>query len=147
MNLKLYSNSPENTVEIGGKIGSRLKGNEIILLSGDLGAGKTLLTKGIASSLGIDPNEVVSPSFTLINHFSGKYRLFHVDLYRMGDLIATTLPEIDEYIDEGIIVVEWAQYLDPSYFQLTNVINIDFQTANHNRRTLTIQTAIDSFEI
>ena len=147
MTIKLYSNSPENTIKIGEKIGSVLKGNEIILLSGELGAGKTLLTKGIATSLGINPNEVVSPSFTLINHFTGKYRLFHVDLFRMGDKIEANLPEIDEYIDEGIIVVEWAQYLNQSYFQLISSITINMQITNLDKRILTLKTSIDNFII
>ena len=147
MTSNLNSNSPESTFGIGERIGSVLKGNEIILLSGELGAGKTLLTKGIASSLFIDPNDVVSPSFTLINHFKGKYRFFHVDLYRLGDKTIQSLPEIDEYIDEGVIVIEWAQFLENSYFNLKNSIDIKIQITEENNRVLKIKTSLDHFSI
>ena len=66
MNLKLNSPSANKTFDIGRQLGSHLKGDELILLIGELGAGKTLITKGIASSLGIDPREIVSPTFTLM---------------------------------------------------------------------------------
>jgi tRNA threonylcarbamoyladenosine biosynthesis protein TsaE len=156
MTIKLHSHSPGDTFRIGEKIGQQLKGDEIIFLKGELGAGKTLLTKGIANSLGIKPEEVVSPGFTLINEFRGErkrngfndrnsenqYRFFHVDLYRLGPSIENNLPEIDEYIGEGVIVVEWAQFLDPSYSKLKRSIQITLLLAeeNENSRILEINT-------
>ncbi|MCK4836393.1 MAG: tRNA (adenosine(37)-N6)-threonylcarbamoyltransferase complex ATPase subunit type 1 TsaE [Candidatus Aminicenantes bacterium] len=71
---KLTSPTPSKTYEIGSRIGNNLKGDEIILLAGELGAGKTLLTKGIAASLGIDPDEIVSPTFTLMNQFDFQFK-------------------------------------------------------------------------
>ena len=140
MTIKIPSRSPADTLRIGETLGQQLKGNEIIFLKGELGAGKTLLTKGIATALGIESREVVSPSFTLVNEFRSErkresgdnYRLVHVDLYRLGPAPGNTLPEIDDYIDEGVIVVEWAQYLSPSYFNLKHSISIMFHLVEEN---------------
>ncbi|MCP5054629.1 MAG: tRNA (adenosine(37)-N6)-threonylcarbamoyltransferase complex ATPase subunit type 1 TsaE, partial [bacterium] len=71
MTIKVHSNSPADTYRTGESLGEQLKGSEVILLKGDLGAGKTLLTKGIAAALGIESEEVVSPTFTLINEYRG----------------------------------------------------------------------------
>jgi tRNA threonylcarbamoyladenosine biosynthesis protein TsaE len=144
MTIKLHSQSPADTFHIGEKIGRQLKGDEIIFIQGELGAGKTLLTKGIASALGIKPEEVVSPSFTLINEYNsaGTYRLFHVDLYRLGPSIENNLPEIDDYIGEGVIVVEWAQFLGPGYLKLNRSIKVNLLLSkeDENARILAIKT-------
>lgn len=142
MIIEIHSQSPGDTFNIGEKIGRQLEGDEIIFLKGELGAGKTLLTKGIARALGIEADEVVSPTFTLVNQFQGKdeQRLFHIDLYRLGPAIAGHLPEIDDYIDEGVIVVEWAQFLESSYFGLKNSIRVTLRLVkdNENARILEI---------
>jgi tRNA threonylcarbamoyladenosine biosynthesis protein TsaE len=144
MTIKLHSHSPADTFHIGERIGRQLKGDEIIFLQGELGTGKTLLAKGIASALGIKPEEVVSPSFTLINEYNsaGTHRLFHVDLYRLGPSIENNLPEIDDYIGEGVIVVEWAQFLGPAYLKSNRNIKITLLLSeeNENSRILEINT-------
>ena len=145
MTIKLHSHSPADTFHIGEKIGRQLKGDEIIFLQGELGTGKTLLAKGIASALGIKPEEVVSPSFTLINEYSAEtYRLFHVDLYRLGPSIENNLPEIDDYIGEGVMVVEWAQFLGPAYLKSNRNIKITLLLSeeNENSRILEINTSL-----
>ncbi len=146
MTIKLHSHSPADTFHIGEKIGRQLKGDEIIFLQGDLGTGKTLLAKGIASALGIKPEEVVSPSFTLINEYNSTetYRLFHVDLYRLGPSIENNLPEIDDYIGEGVMVVEWAQFLSPAYLKSNRNIKITLLLSeeNENSRILEINNSL-----
>src|SRR5258708_33544630 len=77
------SHSPEDTFEFAYRIGEEIKSGSIFLLSGDLGAGKTVFTKGLASGLGIDPADVASPTFTLINQHDGRMTLVHSDLYRL----------------------------------------------------------------
>ena len=77
------SNSAAETFDLGERIGSLLVGGEILLLSGPLGAGKTVFVKGLASALDIDPAEVTSPSFTLVNPYSGRLPFYHIDLYRL----------------------------------------------------------------
>src|SRR5207253_5869145 len=80
---ELVSNSARETFDIGVRIGSQLSGGEIILLNGRLGAGKTMLVKGIAHALAIDEEEVTSPSFTLVNPHRGPLLLYHIDLSRL----------------------------------------------------------------
>lgn len=110
MKVSCISNSPQNTLEIGSKIGKSLSGGEIILLSGDLGAGKTLLTKGIAQGLGIERSTiVVSPSFTLVNIYKARLDIIHVDLYRLDSDEVYELG-LEDFMDKDhIMVVEWAE--------------------------------------
>ena len=137
MPTQVHSKSPEETFNFGETIGTALQGDEIILLSGELGAGKTLLTKGIAAGIGINPDEVVSPTFTIMNYYEGKFPLYHIDLYRFGENLKrkkTALPEIDDHLDEGVIVIEWAQYLPDMYFKLKNSIKVELRVIDENNR-------------
>lgn len=148
MILNLNSQSPEQTKAIGYKIGCLLKGNELILLSGDLGMGKTLITKGIAEGIGVSGNEIVSPTFTLQNRYvSDKtMSLCHFDMYRIGDSTAgqsgLISPEIDEELGENIVIVEWAEYLHESYFKVPSVIKIEITIPNDNlnERSIVVDT-------
>ncbi|PWT82472.1 MAG: tRNA (adenosine(37)-N6)-threonylcarbamoyltransferase complex ATPase subunit type 1 TsaE [Acidobacteria bacterium] len=109
---ELTSSSPEETFNFGYQLGARLQGGEILLLSGPLGAGKTIFVKGICSALGIDEEEVTSPSFTLVNPYSGRLRLYHLDLYRLdeGASAAHAVDLEDLLADESsVIVIEWAE--------------------------------------
>jgi tRNA threonylcarbamoyladenosine biosynthesis protein TsaE len=104
--------SEEQTRALGASLGGRLAPDGVLLLAGDLGAGKTVLTQGVASGLGIDPREVVSPSFTLIREHEGAAGiLVHIDLYRLetDDVSSLALDEL--LAGPGIKVVEWAERL------------------------------------
>jgi tRNA threonylcarbamoyladenosine biosynthesis protein TsaE len=108
------SNSPEETFALGEQFGKELQGGEILLLSGPLGAGKTMLVKGLARSLGIDPEEVTSPSFTLVNPYDARLRLYHIDLYRLDEgATAAHAVDLDELLmdEQAVIVIEWAERL------------------------------------
>jgi len=98
--------SVQETRALGERIGRGLKGGEIILLSGDLGAGKTVFTKGIAAGLdALDP--VVSPTFTLVNIYKARLDIVHVDLYRLDSREVWGLG-LEDYMDQGhVVVVEW----------------------------------------
>lgn len=105
----------DETFELGSKLGSALKGGEIILLVGRLGAGKTLFTKGVLSGLDFDIDEVTSPSFTLVNHYkTERFDVYHIDLWRLeegGDIaFSVGLNEILE-IESAVIIIEWAEKL------------------------------------
>lgn len=107
------SRSPEETFEAGRRTGERLAGGEILLLSGALGAGKTVFVKGLAAGLGLDPQEVSSPSFTLVNrHAEGRLLLYHLDLYRLDEgASAAHAVDLDELLSDerAVIVIEWAE--------------------------------------
>src|SRR5262245_57596705 len=108
------SNSPAETFDLGNRVGQHLVGGEILLLTGPLGAGKTIFVKGIASALGIDPEEVTSPSFTLVNPYDGGLPLYHIDLYRLDEgASAAHAVDLDELLgnEKSVIVIEWADRL------------------------------------
>lgn len=109
------SNSPEETFEIADKFGERLNGGEIILLEGDLGAGKTLFTKGVLYALYYDVDEVTSPSFTLVNLYKTKvFNVYHIDFWRLDEnsdvAFAVGLNEIIEE-ENAIVIIEWSERL------------------------------------
>jgi len=106
--------TPEETFHLGESIGKTLSGGEALLLSGGLGAGKTLLTKGILNALDYDIDEVTSPSFTLVNLYKAEQDIYHIDLWRLDDAgnnaKAVGLDEILED-ERAIVIVEWAEKL------------------------------------
>jgi tRNA threonylcarbamoyladenosine biosynthesis protein TsaE len=109
---KFVSSSPEETFNYGRQLGARLEGGEILLLSGPLGAGKTMLVKGICAALGIAEDEVTSPSFTLVNPYDGRLRLYHIDLYRLDEgASAAHAVDLDELLSDerAVIAIEWAE--------------------------------------
>jgi tRNA threonylcarbamoyladenosine biosynthesis protein TsaE len=102
----------QETFDLGKQIGAQFTGGEILLLNGPLGAGKTVFVKGIAAALDIDPEQVTSPSFTLLNPYTGRMLLFHIDLYRLGEgLSAADAVDLEELLnhEQAIIVIEWAE--------------------------------------
>ncbi len=119
--MKLISKSVKQTLAIGTKIAKNLKKGDIICLFGELGSGKTVLTKGIAAGLGIERDKIISPSFVLIRQYPGaKIPLYHFDLYRLraaGDILVLGY---EEYLyGAGVSVIEWAdrlKYLLPAEF-------------------------------
>ena len=109
---ELVSNNERETFDIGVRIGRQLSGGEIILLNGRLGAGKTMLVKGVAHALGIDEAEVTSPSFTLVNPHHGRLLLYHIDLYRLDEgASAAHAVDLDEILtdDNAVVIIEWAE--------------------------------------
>lgn len=100
---------------MGVQVGERLAGGEILLLDGLLGAGKTVFVKGIAAALGIDADEVNSPSFTLVNRYdAGRLTVYHLDLYRLdAGAYAAHAVDLDELLadEQAVIVIEWAERL------------------------------------
>jgi tRNA threonylcarbamoyladenosine biosynthesis protein TsaE len=109
---EIISHTEADTFQLGERLGSELAGGEVILLNGPLGAGKTLLVKGIANALGVPEDDVSSPSFTLVNPYDGRLRLYHIDLYRLDEgASAAHAVDLDELLsDEGaVIVIEWAE--------------------------------------
>ncbi len=127
---KFLCETPQKTFDLGEKIGESLTGGEMILLSGGLGAGKTLLTKGILSALDFDVDEVTSPSFTLVNLYkTEKFDVYHIDLWRIDERsdagAAVGLSEILED-EKAVTIIEWSERLKIfSFPEKTFHINIE----------------------
>ena len=102
------------TFQLGERVGEQLEGGEILLLDGPLGAGKTIFVKGIAAGLGLEAEEVTSPSFTLVNPYQGRLRLYHIDLYRLDEgASAAHAVDLNELLsdEQAVVVIEWAERL------------------------------------
>jgi len=110
---EFITHSTEETFALAKSIGDQLKGGETFLLSGELGAGKTVFAKGLAAGLGIEPTEVTSPTFTLINAHEGRLRFYHIDLYRLESAAHRDLG-LEEIFDDdkAVTVIEWAERLN-----------------------------------
>ncbi len=112
---KFITHSAEETFELAYGIGESLTQATVFLLQGDLGAGKTVFAKGIAAGLDIDPAEVNSPTFTLVNAHAGRMRLYHLDLYRLSGT-ADEVREIglEEMLSEpqAVVLIEWPERLN-----------------------------------
>lgn len=124
---EFISSSTDETFNYGHKLGGRLEGGEILLLSGPLGAGKTIFVKGICAALGIDEEDVTSPSFTLVNPYAGRLQLYHLDLYRLDEGAgAAHAVDLDELLSDerSVIVIEWAERMGP-YPLPSNVYRIN----------------------
>ncbi len=108
--LTIESHSVEDTLRIGRAIGDALVGGEVIGLVGELGAGKTHLVKGIAAGLGVTDDRIVnSPTFVLVNEYSGRVPVYHLDAYRLADANQLAALGFDEMCDSGgVVIVEWA---------------------------------------
>ena len=108
----LVTRSEEETAGVARELASALKAGDVILLSGNLGAGKTAFVRGLASGLGIDPEEVSSPTFTLVHEYrGGRLTLYHADLYRL-ERIATEDIGLEEMgIADGVLAIEWPDRL------------------------------------
>jgi len=109
---EFITRSAEETFGLAKRIGEQIKGGEVFLLKGDLGAGKTVFAKGLAAGLGINPADVTSPTFTLINLHEGRLRLYHIDLYRLDGGAHQGLGLEEIFDDEkAVTVIEWAERL------------------------------------
>lgn len=128
--VKIKTKSSKETVEIGKKIGECLLPGDIILISGELGAGKTTLIKGIAKGLNIDLN-IKSPSFVIVSEYSGKYKLYHIDLYRVNGKEIYNLG-FSEFLENGVVCIEWADKLKKRFNGIKN-IKINIKILNEER--------------
>ncbi|KYH32424.1 tRNA threonylcarbamoyladenosine biosynthesis protein TsaE [Clostridium tepidiprofundi DSM 19306] len=110
--MNFIVNSVNETEKIGILIGKRANPGDIICLVGDLGTGKTHLTKGIAKGLNIN-EYITSPTFTIVNEYDGRLKLYHFDVYRVNDIDEIAAIGFDEYIfSDGVSIIEWANYIE-----------------------------------
>jgi tRNA threonylcarbamoyladenosine biosynthesis protein TsaE len=136
---EFLTHSTEETIALGRKIAGELKVPVLVLLSGDLGAGKTTLTKGIASGLHAAKEEdVTSPTFTLVHKYEGEARVYHVDLYRIGDAHDfETLGLEDVFSEQAVVLVEWPERMPPVRTGWP-VVSIHLEHVDEETRRITV---------
>ena len=121
------SNSSEETIALGKKIGTKLSGNEVIAYFGDLGMGKTTITRGIVEGLGGD-DMVSSPTFAIVNEYHAKYNVYHFDMYRVSDWNDLYSTGFFDYLDTGVIIIEWSENIENALPE--KYIRIDISKGN-----------------
>lgn len=135
---QLRLHSTRATERLGSQLARFMMGGEVVALIGDLGVGKTVLVRGIARGLALSPEQVTSPTFTLIHEYPGSVRLVHVDLYRIDDDTALRQLGLDEYYDEHtVVVVEWADRLASDLPPDHLAIRLEHVSLSTRRATIT----------
>ena len=128
----IISKSTEDTEKIGELIAKKLSGSEVIALFGGLGMGKTAFTRGLCRGLGVNDG-VSSPTFALVNEYHGKYNIYHFDMYRVTsweDLYSTGF---FDYLDNGILVIEWSENIEGALPENAIRINISKGDSDDDR--------------
>ena len=143
--MEYISNSPQETEQLGARLAARLSPGAVLAFTGDLGAGKTAFTRGLAQGLGID-ERVTSPTFTIVNEYTGgRLPLFHFDMYRLAS--SDELFDIgwEDYLNRsGVCAVEWSERIADA-LEEDNVIHIDIRHGNRDtQRIITITGGPDT---
>lgn len=134
MTRTMDTSSEAETMAVARDLASGLTDGTVVLLHGDLGAGKTAFVRGLAEGLAVDPDEVSSPTFTLVQEYRGRLRLYHVDLYRLHDAEVPDLG-LEELSQSGVVAVEWAEkWGRPA----GRVIEVHLEDLGETRRRVTI---------
>ncbi len=142
MELDVTSESPEQTIELGQKIGQRLKGGEIIAVCGPLGSGKTHLIKGIAAGTGAqDRKRVTSPTFVIVNEYEGRLDIYHVDAYRLNSIDEFEMIGFDDFCrPSSVVLIEWADKIEAA-LESMDYIRIEIAHAGKSKRKIHIKNA------
>lgn len=121
--IDMYSRNENELITIGERIGKACKVNQVLVLSGDLGAGKTTLTKGLAKGLEIE-QMIKSPTYTIVREYEGRMPLYHLDVYRIGDDPDSI--DLDDFLyGGGVTVIEWGELLDANLLDDYLLIRIE----------------------
>ena len=136
---EIISASVQQTWDIARSIGEKLKKGDVLALSGELGSGKTCFTGGLARGLGVDEKyPITSPTFTLINEYPARYRLYHFDVYRIKNYEEFENLGYEEYIgSEGVVVIEWAEKIAERL--PVHAVLIQFEYVDENKRKIIIK--------
>lgn len=131
--LELEIRSEQAMIELGEVLGERVKPGDLLFLSGDLGAGKTTMVKGIAKGMGIE-SDITSPTFQLLKTYHGKFTLNHLDLYRLGPESDVEILDLEDLVAEGVTVIEWGDLIKDRLFDEYLEIRIGFNEAVDSRK-------------
>jgi len=136
----VISNSPEETIEVGQKIGSQLKGGEVVALCGQLGSGKTHLIKGIAAGAGAkDSRSVNSPTFVIVNEYTGRLDIYHVDAYRLNSIDEFEMIGFDDFCYPGsVVLIEWADKVEAALRNI-NYVRVELSHKGPSQRNIHIE--------
>ena len=131
----ITSNSPEETLLIGARFAAELRGGEILALCGDLGAGKTHFSKGLVHGLGGNPQDVTSPTFTLVHEYrEGRLPVFHFDFYRLEEVSELRNIGWDDYLrEDGVLLVEWAERFPAAFPTETRFVRFEIISDSQRR--------------
>ncbi len=132
------THSYTETEELAQRFAKTLKGTEIIAMFGGLGAGKTAFTRGLAKGLGIEDG-VSSPTFALVHEYDGKFPVYHFDMYRINSFDDLYSTGFFDYMDTGIMVIEWSENIENALPE--NCIRIHIRHLSENEREITIEGA------
>lgn len=138
--LTVTSRSPEQTVELGRRIGSQLRGGEIFAITGPLGSGKTRLIKGIAAGAGAqDVRSVTSPTFVIVNQYEGRLDIYHIDAYRLDSVAEFEMLGFDDFCyPQSVVLIEWADKIAPA-IRTIDSIRMELAHAGEHTRTIHIR--------
>jgi tRNA threonylcarbamoyladenosine biosynthesis protein TsaE len=135
--IPLISNSPEDTLAIARALGEALRPGDVVGLTGELGAGKTLFCKGVGEALGIPPDRILSPTFTIVTEHAGPVPLTHIDVYRLsGALEADEIGMRELLSGDGVCLVEWAEKI--TELLPTDCIQVIFIILGDDRREIAV---------
>lgn len=136
---KMILNSEKETIELGIKIAKNLKIGDILVLSGDLGSGKTKLTEGILRFFGLE-NEIASPTFTIVNEYQTKaFPIYHFDVYRLNDCDEFLAIGGEEYFEQGVCIIEWGEMIEEILPKPYIKIAFSRDLEHENKRVLEIE--------
>jgi len=128
--------SEEETIRLARDLAKSFNGREVVLLTGELGAGKTVFVKGLAAGLGMkDTRSVCSPSYTLLNIYQAKFAIYHFDLYRLSRMSEVRDLGLEDFLENGVVVVEWAEKLPPDI----QGIRVTIKVGKAGRRTIRVE--------
>lgn len=136
--MKIVTHSESETRELARTVGEKLNAGDVILFSGEMGAGKTAFTKGLAEFFGTD-EEVSSPTFALVHEYPGRVPIFHFDLYRISGFDDLYAIGFFDYLDRGgILVVEWSENVPELADELESIVEISIKKLSENEREFTV---------
>ncbi len=140
MDFDIASDATEETIELGRRIGSRLKGGEVIAVCGELGSGKTHLIKGVAAGVGAAQSRAVtSATFVIVNEYFGRLEVYHIDAYRLNSVDEFEKIGFDDFCyDNSVVVIEWADKIE-SALRNIDYIRIELFHSAQSRRKIHIR--------